>query len=384
MEVEEISGGGTPTLSSPTAPVVAEPSPLSPAAFIDTLQRKINEKDFDCSKFSSLDEAACLIFQAAYGTRRTTTAKPISDRSIFDTTFKTYFALEAVNYIQNTVSSPRYSLLKARLGPDFKQPGTDAALCIDLGIGICGNHAAVFLDLMQRVGVEARAVQFFYNTKYGRESHIAAEVNIDGWRYLDSTWAAFWYSDVSDPIGSIVSVKDLLKSNKKYHVSVNSSHPWYIQAKYNVDPLGYLKMKPSVIYGYSDGVVKINDVGRDGKTINLAHIPNFIGDNQPDRSFKGISYQFPVISKATQLVFETTGVGGCDSGRSKLCVNDNCQTIIPEKIRDNPMISIAAKRPRTIKIVSTEDVCYVVFKTISAENSKLKSRKLPKSNTIPS
>lgn len=58
--------------------------------------------------------------------------------------------------------------------------------------GICGNHAAIALEMFNKAGFEARYVEFYYQDDV-RLSHIIPEVLIDGaWRAIDKTYGAYW------------------------------------------------------------------------------------------------------------------------------------------------------------------------------------------------
>lgn len=332
---------------------------FTPEEFLAFSEAKVKDKDFDCPEIPKLDEAACKIFQSAYG------IYPHVESS----RFKAYYAIEAANHVQNVLSSSRYSLVKRSLKDEFKRPGTDVELCLDYEYGICGNHAAVFIALLERIGLETRPVQFFYNTKNGRESHISAEVNIDGWRYLDSTWAAFWYTDPADPTGSIASIADVLKRRKEYKVSVNTSHPWYIKQKLRADPLAYVTLNPSVVYDYNDGVVSMEVPSDVDGELDLSHIPNFVGDHLPDGQFRGVSYKLAPPRGESRLTFDIRGVGGCTTENSRLCVDDECEILNPENLKSNPVLSIEASSVEAISVVSDDDVCYLVPRSISIETA---------------
>ncbi|MGI9449589.1 MAG: transglutaminase domain-containing protein [Geminicoccaceae bacterium] len=328
--------------------------PQDAGEFISFLERRIDENIFECADLSALDRYACLIFQSALAIESDTKSSR----------HKTFLAIETMNIVSTLVSSARYSLIKRRQGDDFVKPGTDAELCIEMGYGLCGNHAATALSLLERLGIEARAVQFFYGKETSRASHIAIEANIDGWRYFDTTWGAFWYEEKSDPIASIMAVESIVKGGD-VSIKTNEIQTWALKSNSKYDVFEYFRFNPSIIYGYDDGVINIsNPPPSNNKKFDLAHIPRYIGDNIDDGSHEGISYAFPMIEGLSKFHIRVGAVGGCKSSDNKICVNNNCKSI-EHSIQEYEIEVHDASRMHLI--APNDRVCYIQFDETSIE-----------------
>lgn len=329
----------------------ATKTPERPAAFVEFLKKRIDNKNFDCSDLGHLDRHVCLIFQTSMGI----------EPDIASARFKTYFAVETMNIVSNLVSSARYSLIKRLQGDQFQRPGSDAEQCLDVGYGICGNHAATATAILERVGITTRAVQFFYGTQSKRASHIAIEANIDGWRYFDTTWGAFWFHDVEDPIASIISVEEIMKP-RKHFAAYNKAQSWSIKSNYSQNIFEYIELNPSIVYGYDNGTVSIINPSPKLGELDLSHIPGFIGDNIDDGKFEGVSFKFrPVDGEATFLL-NARAIAGCASNDNKICINSQCELIK----NDQKHYEITFKDASHIFIDSGQDnLCYFVFDNIS-------------------
>jgi len=343
--------------------------PEDPATFVAFLVARLESKNISCSDLNSIDEYACLIFQAGMSSAmsekilKDPKSITIADISAYANSarFKIYYAIETMNIVSNLISSPRNSLFKWLLDDEFKKPGTDAKLCIDLGYGICGNQAATFLALAERVGIESRPIQFFYRRNGELHSHIAVEVNIDGWRYFDATWGAFWYEKEDDPAGSILSISEI-NSSETLFAAKNSAHTWATASTYFNNVFEYLIHDADIIVGYDSGEIRLTTKEPNNGQFELSHIPNYVGDNIDDGPFEGIRYIFEPLDGRRSYQFDISGVGGCTSGTSRICVKDSCSTIRS----DDQTLTLTAENAQSIFIDSPDDnICYVVFNKIS-------------------
>ena len=154
----------------------------SGVSFLAVLEKRYNDKNFDCNSFTALKKYSCLSYQ---------TAKAFNT-NVTTLDFKIMYAIEAMNLTQNIVSSARYSVMKRELKENFVDPGQDVEFCLTHGYGICGNQSRVFRALLKEVGIKSRAVEFYYLKNDVRANHVAVEAFIeDKWRYFDSTWGGF-------------------------------------------------------------------------------------------------------------------------------------------------------------------------------------------------
>ena len=133
-----------------------------------------------------IDKFACWTEQAVEGIKLSSTSLSQREVSVFK-------AIEAMNLVQNTAGAGRYSFLKHQKG-FVKTTMDEQSSLLTKGIGICGHHQHLFVEILKRAGVDARPVDFYYTDKSGkRGGHAAAEVKIgEKWIYFDITWGSFW------------------------------------------------------------------------------------------------------------------------------------------------------------------------------------------------
>lgn len=114
-------------------------------------------------------------------------------------------ALAAVDYTVGHVSAGVYWYQSDR---GLTLPDWEPDVILRQESGICGQSAAVFVGIMQRLGYQVRSVQFFYNNPDGTPGqHIAVEVYYDsGWHFFDPTYATYW-SDASDNVLPISDIR---------------------------------------------------------------------------------------------------------------------------------------------------------------------------------
>lgn len=116
-------------------------------------------------------------------------------------------AIALVRYVSNRMSPARYG------GLSFagKAPVStwDA---IQNGAGLCGNHAEAAIRLARRLGLEARAVQFYRYGQSGLNSHIVVEIFAGGaWRFFDVSYRT-WFLRRGGGELAIASYEDIAAS----------------------------------------------------------------------------------------------------------------------------------------------------------------------------
>ena len=102
-----------------------------------------------------------------------------------------FTSLATANFVQSRLSSLNYALLLSKQEP---LPAT-VEDCLRLKAGICGNHVATFLEMVHRLGLRARPVEFYLRGDQPQKnsSHICAEVFYQGaWRMFDITWGTYF------------------------------------------------------------------------------------------------------------------------------------------------------------------------------------------------
>lgn len=123
-----------------------------------------------------------VLVDADYLTKRLTWDKDVD----LDRLRQFGLALAAMNLVQQQVSPTRYGDV-ANTSPDDLPTNDEEALA--RGIGICGNQVSAFLNIVTRLGLTARSLEFYWPDEAGvRHSHIAAEVKIGSkWAFFDVT-----------------------------------------------------------------------------------------------------------------------------------------------------------------------------------------------------
>jgi transglutaminase superfamily protein len=114
-------------------------------------------------------------------------------------------ALAAVDYTVGHVSAGVYGYQEEQ---GLTLPDWEPDVILRQGAGICGQSAAVFVGIMQRLGYQVRSVQFYFTNPDGSaDTHVAVEVYYDGgWHFFDPTYAAYWSSDTS---GNVLPISDI-------------------------------------------------------------------------------------------------------------------------------------------------------------------------------
>lgn len=304
-----------------------------------------------CMQADLLDRFACYAEHAADGvqllSRGTGQVSPPGEREIF-------MVLEAMNLTQDMASSARYAWYQHQLGAAFTPPDSaDQGICLDNGFGICGNHQSVFLELMAKVGVPARPVNFWYtDTKLNeRANHAAAEVKIAGkWRYVDITWGTMWLQRKRDPL-SALSVEEVLKG-EGWRLT-GSTNTWYLaQRQRNIDPFSYL-YESDVQITRSGGTLVLHLSNKPETFIGL---PNYVG--KPPNS-DPLSFVVRQPKAGGRLEIVVSGASICT--KSKLMVGDQAFEIESGTVLN----ATYDKREVSVRVVGADENCYAVFASMT-------------------
>jgi hypothetical protein len=124
-------------------------------------------------------------------------------------------ALAAMDYTVGHVSAGVYGYQEQH---GLTLPDWEPDLILRQEAGICGQSAAVFVGIMQRLGYQVRSVQFYFTNPDGSaDTHVAVEVYYDGgWHFFDPTYAAYW----SDTSGNVLPISDIRAGAGTMHKDV--------------------------------------------------------------------------------------------------------------------------------------------------------------------
>ncbi|ARP78906.1 transglutaminase domain-containing protein [Bordetella genomosp. 6] len=310
-----------------------------------------------CTQKESMERYACLIRTAGEGAANVTPGGKSEPGSITPLA-QMFVVTEAMNLIRTLASSARYSWNQSTLGADFIKPNmSQQEICLDGGFGICGNHQYLFLEFMQRLGIEARSVGFWYTdpNSNSRASHAAAEVFIDKkWRYVDITWGSLWLAKQNDLL-SAISLDEVLAG--KGHRFTGTTDVWYIaQRMVKYDPFIYMKGRDLQITRDGGGLLQIRLADQAEK---FAHMPNYVG-TVPERA--PLEMQVSSSRKNAELQVSISGMAGCT--QSYLQIGDEKFDIRPGTIRTNTF-----QQQDRISIDGPDPHCYVVLSSIESVRS---------------
>lgn len=305
-----------------------------------------------CMQKESMERYACLVRTAGEGAANVTPGSKGEAAGASPLT-QMFMVTEAMNLIRTLASSARYSWNQSTLGAGFIKPNmAQQEICLDGGFGICGNHQYLFLELMHRLGLEARSVGFWYidPNANSRASHAAAEVLVDKkWRYVDITWGSLWLAQRNDLL-SAMSLDEVLAG--KGHRFTGTTDVWYIaqrMAKY--DPFIYLKGRDLQVTRDGGGLLQIKLADQAEK---FAHMPNYVG-TVPERAT--MEMQISSNHKHTELQVNISGMAGCK--QSRLQIGDEEFDIRPGTILTNTF-----QQQDRISVQGSDPHCYVVLSSI--------------------
>ncbi|KTC95676.1 transglutaminase domain-containing protein [Legionella erythra] len=264
-----------------------------------------------------------------------------------------YRALEAMNLVQTLAGSGRYNYLASTSQGALALSMNEQSQMLKRGYGICGNHQAMFLEIMKLLKVDARPVDFYYIDDQERPcSHAAAEVKIaNKWRYVDITWGSIWVKEKNN-LSSLLSLEEVLNHEGQVMSGINS---WYLHFKYTrfvYDPLEYLQSKHLQILRNKGGLLMVPLINNQ---VKLDGLPRYIGANSlvtPPLRMKFENLPYPM-----EAIVDIQRQGG-------LCKTSFLKTssgVYPVQI-GKTLIKI---RPESeLAITKANEICYGVIRNI--------------------
>lgn len=179
-------------------------------------------------------------------------------------------AQSALTYVQGRLSP---AISAATGGP------TDLATAFQRQAGLCGDIVEAFMEILQRVGVRALPVQWFYTVDGVRQNHVAAQVWWSGrWHYVDPTWGVLFERG-----GSVLTPEQVAAlPNPRRYAIMNQLVPWTYANSVRGggwDPLSYLtEAQHRQVVMNGAGTVSPPRVGT---TWDLSLMPDYAGTYVP-------------------------------------------------------------------------------------------------------
>lgn len=271
-------------------------------------------------------------------------------------------AIEALNLTNILISSPRNAYQLRHFASEFRKPGVNSEVCLDLGYGLCGNHAAVFMDLLKALGIENRTIQFYFIVDGFRYSHIAVEALIRGqWRFLDPHYGRVWVRTDSDEL-DLATYEGMKSIPSRYKQLSIQTSLWNMVLKNHVEKDHFTLSSDLITIKSSSGVINISNDYVGNGVVSLKHLPSYVGDNTND-SLPGLAYDLDLGEGTHQVNFDTRGVGGCDEN-SLFCVADQCKPI------ESDNLSFQIQTKSRVEVKSAKPICYAVLNDITFETIK--------------
>jgi hypothetical protein len=334
-----------------------------------------------CSSTDPVDAAAARVYKQTYWTLQVlmgsslvseqlppdpTFCSPLSARNFsaspdLQRRYRIEVAFAAMDYVQTNVSTALFAFEKHR--PGFIVPVT-AQEALSRGIGICGNHIAAFEAILQRLNVPVRSVRLWYVDANGvRQNHILTEVEWDNrWHLFDVTWGATYPgpdSTASHP--DPMSIADVLTRKERPVWNPNNPTTRSIFAKGD-DPFAYLDGDDLSVTIAEVGEVKVKPAELRGNTRveSFRDIPNYVGFNKPEARASGLSFLFDGLMGRFDVTVHVTAHNGCSTGGLVL---DG----VVVAVKDGVIQFRGVADPRRLSATSSDDVCYIVMKSVEFE-----------------
>lgn len=311
-----------------------------------------------CDYPDTVKRYACLIRQEADGAVNASGKTPA--------TF--YAALQAMNVVQTLVPSGRYSLFKRNEGAHFQTPGTDAAQCLELGYGICGNHVATFNTLLAELGIPTRIVQFFFPFRGEMLSHIASEVLIRGkWVFLDVSNGSIYLRDRED-LTSYLSIAEIRERGyANVHPLRNDVATWFFsRQETSYDTLLPMKVEDVDVVVDGEGWVRTDFDLSEREAASGNPQLGYIGDNTAGNGWRPAGTYWKQAAGRYRLTVAAVQAG-CEHG-AELCVDGTC-TPFDGSSPATEIEYVAAGGRSELTIRSDDDICYAALRNISIERT---------------
>jgi hypothetical protein len=290
-------------------------------------------------------------------------------------------AVATMNYVQSRVSPLNYSLLvKAK-----KPLPTTAEEYLASQAGICGGQVMTFLELLNRLGVRNRPVEFYLRgqTRAENHSHIGTEVfYADKWHFFDITWGTFYRrgDQARKRVDDVLSISEILATEEARQLAVtNRSDLWFQQWTANgFDPFEYLTASQMDLIVGRGGVVTLRPAD-DAKSRYLyipTHQPNYIGRNNRSPDFGSLSFRLTDVKRTTTSCNITvSGVAGSGKlvirGKSGEVTRPLSVLTAGDHRIDLSNLEIDGELRLTVDSGNNREVGYFVFKQITLDNPSL-------------
>ncbi len=268
---------------------------------------------------------------------------------------KIYQVIEAMNITQTIMSPARYSYNRQHGLYNNKYDMRHQYKLLEGWQGICGNHQAIFLELMKRLDILARPIDFYFDKNSIKLNHAAVEVYLfSKWRYIDVTWGTFWLSDKYD-LSSMLSIDEVMSG---YGYQLSNSNLWYLtrinMKKPIADPFLYLHSSNTQLIKNKGGKLSLSFDNE--KTINFTNIPNYIGKTTAD--YSPMLFSLKGIKKPVAIDIYINKLGGS----CKKHLLSNGRNEIHAKIGVNRVVFHPGK-PLSI-VCMKQQTCYTVLSKI--------------------
>jgi hypothetical protein len=280
---------------------------------------------------------------------------PLPDLQLF---YHRQIITDALTLVPAFMSSAKYGYDLVENPRQTPPSNSDDA--ITRNIGLCGNHASLFKELLETLGLRTRTVQFWWTDDMGgQQNHIAVEVFFhDAWRLYDPTFGAY-FVDGTNADAEPLSTNEARAKNFRPIVDVrNKNYRDYELAE--VDPFAYLRrdnVDTTISY---NGVIHAHLFGREILETHFENIPNFIGHSREDNhdaASDGISFAFPEARGRFRVSIEIGAVVGCVNSSFRI---GNTIVAVGQATIDVTDIS----DPMSLKMEGHEEGCYAVLNSI--------------------
>lgn len=214
----------------------------------------------------------------------------------------------AMNYVQANVSP----LIYASLENKKTAHGNKKEEALQRHAGLCGLQVEVFLEIMQRVGVQARRVQFYSIDTTGGGNHVTAEVWFNNkWNLVDVTFGTF-FRHPGDAPDHWLSAEEVLQLKNPEHCAVSNEanivYQGYINSGQN--PLSYLHSTTRDVIIGGNGTIHLKPDGE--MNYPLVNLPKHFGVHQPvpPGEMATMVYHLAGLDGKSKLVFDIAAIGG--------------------------------------------------------------------------
>lgn len=323
-------------------------NPSNSMAIVSDLRGNDPLRFKNCPAFDTeVERVACRVGATAYAAAIAMKNPPFQD---FHELFTALATIEAANLVRFNVSPGMYSYIRDVLRAEVPN---SSEFCLIEFAGICGNQIQAYIDILKKLGIRSRAVQFYYSLDGKRESHIGAEVYyMNQWNYIDVTWGfmiprkePFAFKDAASII------RDGLSD-----IEINKIDAWAKVVNWNnYDVTSYFNANDLSLVVDGVGNVTVSIPDDDEYLESFTHIPNYVGDNKPDGRREKFELQFDATGER-RVTLHIDAQAGCDSSKGdRLVLGDQQQPI------QKGEVTFRMAESAILTTLSSSDVCYVVF-----------------------